>query len=106
MAREFDKLIRDNIPEIIEGNGEEPVFYRATNDELDQRLLEKLNEEVEEFCESRETEELADILEIVHAIREHRGISAEQLRKLRAQKADQRGRFEKGIVLERVERVP
>ena len=54
--------------------------------------------------ESGEIEELADILEVLHAIREDRGISVESLRDKQRQKAEQRGRFDDGIVLERVER--
>lgn len=103
MAREYDKLVRDRIPDIIEGNGEDPIVHRATDEEYERRLLEKLHEEVEEFCESREIEELADILEVVHAIRENQGVTAEQLQAIREQKADQRGQFKDGIVLERVE---
>ena len=103
MAREYDKLVRDRIPGIIEGNGNTPIVHRATDDEFGQRLIEKLHEEVKEFCENREIEELADILEIVHAIRESRGVTVEQLQEIRAQKADRRGRFEERIVLERVE---
>ncbi|APW99423.1 hypothetical protein CHINAEXTREME_17325 [Halobiforma lacisalsi AJ5] len=103
MAREYDKLVRDSIPEIIERNGETPVVHTAAEEEYERRLREKLDEEVAEFRESGEIEELADVLEVVHAIREQEGISAERLEELRAEKARDRGRFEERIVLERVE---
>lgn len=102
MDIEYDKLVRDKIPEIIEDNGEEPLTHRATDEEYEQRLIDKLDEEVAEFRESRELEELADILEVIHAICEHRDVTKEQLEKTRERKAEQRGRFEEMIVLERV----
>lgn len=103
MAREFDKLVRDRIPEIIKDDGKEPVIHIADSDEYTTRLIEKLEEEVAEFYENQEVDELADILEVVHAIRKDRGLSIEELQDIREKKAEQRGRFDKGIVLERVE---
>lgn len=104
MAREFDKLVRDKIPEIIEEDGKEPEIHIADNGEYTERLVEKLDEEVSEFLESREIDELADILEVIHAIREDSGLSIEQLQKKREEKAEQRGRFDEGVVLQRVEK--
>ncbi|SDR00765.1 nucleoside triphosphate pyrophosphohydrolase [Natronobacterium texcoconense] len=103
MPREYDKLVRDDIPEIIERDGETPVVHTADDNEYGRRLLEKLDEEVTEFRESEEIEELADVLEVVHAIRAHEGVSRERLEDLRSEKAQERGRFEERIVLERVE---
>lgn len=104
MTEEFDKLVRDKIPEVIKENGEEPTIYVADGDEYADRLVEKLNEEVAEYRESRETNELADILEVVHAIRRQHGLTEEELQEIRAQKANDCGRFEEGIILKRVER--
>lgn len=103
MAREFDKLVRDRIPAIIEENGEEPTTHVVAGEEYADRLVEKLAEEVAEFQERREIDELVDVLEVVHAIREERGLTTEELEARRARKADARGRFSEGIVLERVE---
>lgn len=104
MAREFDKLVRDRIPEVIEENGEKPEFHIVDDDEYSERLVEKLDEEVSEYKTSREIGELADILEVIHALQKDRGRTVEELQKKREQKAEQRGRFDKGIVLDRVER--
>lgn len=104
MAEEFDKLVRDGIPQVIEANGEEPTIHLADGEEYSERLAEKLAEEVTEYLETREVSELADILEVVHAIREDRGVPLEELQEMRARKAEDRGRFEDGVVLERVER--
>ncbi|NHN49742.1 nucleoside triphosphate pyrophosphohydrolase [Halostella sp. JP-L12] len=103
MAREYDKLVRDRIPEIIEADGERPRVHVADEDEYERRLREKLDEEVREYREDGGVEELADVLEAVHALRELAGVSAEELEAIRVEKAEERGRFEERIVLERVE---
>ena len=103
MAREYDKLVRDGIPEIVRENGEEPTVHVADDAEYADRLVEKLGEEVAEYRESRDVEELADVLEVLHAIRENHGLTVDELAALRARKADRRGRFAERIVLERVE---
>jgi predicted house-cleaning noncanonical NTP pyrophosphatase (MazG superfamily) len=103
MGQEYDKLVRDEIPEIIEANGETPVVHTANDEEYERRLGDKLQEEVTEFSEDGDIEELADVLEVVHAIREHRGVSPAELTQLREEKARKRGRFAERIVLERVE---
>lgn len=102
MAQKYDKLVRDDIPQIIEENGETPVTHVSDNTEYERRLLDKLDEEVTEYREDRELQELADILEVIHALRKHHGVSGEELKQLRESKADERGRFEDRIVLERV----
>jgi predicted house-cleaning noncanonical NTP pyrophosphatase (MazG superfamily) len=103
MAREFDKLVRDAIPDVIEANGEDPTIHVADGEEYSDRLVEKLDEEVQEYRDSRDVEELADVLEVVHTIRKDRGVSSDELAEIRARKAERRGRFEEGVVLERVE---
>jgi len=46
------KLVRDKIPEIIRGEGLEPVIYAADEQEYASRLRDKLQEEVAEFIAS------------------------------------------------------
>ncbi|GAB3684192.1 nucleoside triphosphate pyrophosphohydrolase [Salinarchaeum chitinilyticum] len=103
MAREYDKLVRDEIPAVIEADGEEPIVHVADDAEYERRLREKLLEEAGEFAESGEAEELADVLAVVDAYREHAEISTEELDRLREAKAAERGGFGDRIVLERVE---
>lgn len=103
MAQQYDKLVRDKIPEIIREADKEPTVHVVEGDEYAKRLAEKLDEEVTEYLETREVGELVDILEVVHAIRKDRGVSIEELEQKRAQKAETRGRFDEGIILERVD---
>jgi predicted house-cleaning noncanonical NTP pyrophosphatase (MazG superfamily) len=93
------KLVRDKIPQIIRGKGLEPVIYVADAHEYAARLRDKLSEEVAEFIASdSEPEELADVLEVVYALAGLAGTDPQQLEKLRAAKADERGGFADRII--------
>jgi predicted house-cleaning noncanonical NTP pyrophosphatase (MazG superfamily) len=93
------KLVRDKIPQIIRSKGEEPMLHTASLEEYEIRLRDKLREEVEEFLASdNDPEELADILEVLHALAGQAGTDQQQLETLRANKAEQRGGFAGRIV--------
>ncbi len=100
----YNKLVRDRIPEIIKQKGEIPVTRVASDDEYWQKLKEKLKEEVEEFMEDSRTEEIADIMEVLHAICEFRKIDKEEIELLRKKKAEKRGGFKEKIILDEVKR--
>ena len=97
---EYDKLVRDEIPEIIEDNGEVPEIHVADDAEYRRRLHEKLDEEVAEFHDSGDPDELADVLEVVFALGSLDGLSERDLQQRREQKAAERGRFDDRVVLE------
>lgn len=93
------KLVRDKIPQIIRSTGLEPVIYTASAEEYGTRLRDKLREEAEEFIASGDDpEELADILEVVYAVAERAGVDPQQLERLRAAKAEERGGFDDRII--------
>lgn len=93
------KLVRDKIPQIIRSKGQEPVMYIADMQEYYIRLRDKLREEVEEYLTSdNDREELADILEVVYALARVAGTEQQQLEKLRAAKAEERGGFVDRII--------
>ena len=96
---EFNKLVRDNIPAIIEAQGETPVTRILEDGEYRRCLERKLDEEVAEFHESGSLEELADILEVVFALAEADGHSKEELMAAYQTKRDARGGFSKKIFL-------
>ena len=75
----FNKLVRDNIPEIIESGGEKPIIRTLDDEEYRLCLEEKLDEEVAEYHESKAIEELADILEVIYALSEAQGYSVDEL---------------------------
>ncbi|OIO63010.1 hypothetical protein AUJ69_01870 [Candidatus Woesearchaeota archaeon CG1_02_47_18] len=96
------KLVRDRIPEVIREAGKTPITHIADDAEYWQKLKQKLQEEVEEFIDNEETEELADILEIMYAICGFKRVSRDELESLRKKKAGERGGFKSRIILEEV----
>ncbi|MFB6265592.1 MAG: NUDIX domain-containing protein [Candidatus Nanohaloarchaea archaeon] len=106
IARErvdLPKLVRDRIPEIIRGNGEEPVTEVVEGGELEDFLAEKLVEEAVEYVESRETEEIADVLEVVDRILDVEEVEEKEVERVREEKKEERGGFDDNIVLRDVE---
>ena len=93
----YNKLVRDRIPEIIAAQGEKPIFRVMDNREYTVGLEKKLEEEVAEYLESKEIEELADVLEVLYALCE--GHSVDELRKVYEKKRAERGGFSKRILL-------
>lgn len=99
----YKKLVRDKIPEIIQKNGGKPVTRTLEDKEYLLELVDKLKEEVAEFEADHSVEELADIKEVLIAIREALGLRASELEEIRRKKAVANGRFKKRIYLEDVQ---
>ena len=101
----YGKLVRDNIPEIIKQNGEEPVIRILSKTEYKLELEKKLLEECKEVLSSNEDnriEELADLLEVMIALGKIQGKTFEDIIKVCEQKRAKRGSFDKMIYLEKV----
>jgi predicted house-cleaning noncanonical NTP pyrophosphatase (MazG superfamily)/NTP pyrophosphatase (non-canonical NTP hydrolase) len=93
------KLVRDRIPEIIRGDGLDPVITTADPAKYAARLRDKLGEEVAEFLASDgDPMELADILEVVYALAAAGGTGPAELESLRAAKAASNGAFTQRLV--------
>ncbi len=101
--KKYNKLVRDNIPTIIKKSGRRPKTRILDDKEYVEQLFEKLCEEIDEFDEDRNVEELADIIEVLMALARTLGISQEELKEVRAKKVATRGAFKKRLFLERVE---
>lgn len=99
--REFNKLVRDKIPEIIKGNGEVAVCRTLENDEYIKELNTKLKEEVFEYLEDNNVEELADIYEVMLAILKFKNVEVQEFENIRKSKSDKRESFDKKIFLEK-----
>lgn len=103
--RVYNKLVRDKIPEIIEADGKRCASHILTDEEYITAIEAKLNEEVAEYQKDKNIEEMADILEVLQAICAARDYSTQELEKIRAKKASERGGFQKKVFLEYVEEV-
>jgi predicted house-cleaning noncanonical NTP pyrophosphatase (MazG superfamily) len=98
----YGKLVRDKIPKRIQQQGGVPVVHVADDVEYWQKLKEKLQEEVEEFITESTKEELADILEVIEAICAFRDWNRAELEALRKAKAEERGGFQRRLILDEV----
>ena len=94
------KLVRDRIPEIIQESGKTAVCRTLSSDEYLEMLDRKLTEELNEYLSDKSTEEIADLLEVIHAVVKARGSSMEEVEKIRLLKKEKRGGFENRIFLE------
>ena len=104
MKTVYGKLVRDKIPEIIIRNGEIPKTTVLENEDFFLELNKKLQEEVTEYLENYDIEELADIVEVIFALVKHKGVSVKDFEMLRMKKYEERGGFDKKICLVEVER--
>ena len=95
----YDKLVRDKIPEIIRKAGKVPVTDYISEENILPALDRKLQEETQEYLESHNTEELADVLEVLHGIAYHMGIPWQEIESARIRKREERGGFEDRIRL-------
>jgi predicted house-cleaning noncanonical NTP pyrophosphatase (MazG superfamily) len=103
---EYNKLVRDKIPEIIEADGM-TVVTRVIEDDaefLSESIL-KVGEETAELAVAttpeEQREEAADLLEIAMAIAKHLGF--DEVEAIRLKKLEERGGFDDKIFLERTE---
>ena len=102
-----NKLVRDRIPEVIEKAGKKFTTRILDNDEYIKELKNKSFEELDEYINTEKNEdaieELADLLEIMHALAEYHGASIDKVEEVRKMKAEKRGGFKEKIFLIEVE---
>lgn len=103
----MEKLVRDRIPEFSADKSDGRKFRVADPSEMPHLLIHKLCEEIGEVSveiarkdKDKLTEELADVLEVVSTIREHFGISMDELDRARADKYKKKGAFYSRVVLD------
>ena len=99
---QYNKLVRDRIPEIIESSGKTCTVENLSYEEYLRMVDAKLDEELAEYHKDQNIEELADLLEVIYAATKARGYSIEQLETVRSEKAAKRGAFDKKILLKEV----
>ena len=102
MPTKYDKLVRDRIPEKLAAKGLGFSVHAADDEEYVQKLRAKLLEEVQEFLRDESPEEMADVLEVLEAFARLKGWRWSEVQAKQKQKAEQRGRFEKRIILEEI----
>ena len=103
----YNKLVRDNIPAIIRKSGKTFTTRLLNDTEYITEINNKMGEELAEYLETTATadalEELADLLELIHAAAAYHGSTFEELEEMRVEKAVKRGGFNEQIFLLEVE---
>ncbi len=97
MGEKYEKLVRDNIPDILDGKNITYEQRTASPEEYRLELIKKLDEEVQEFKEAGSIEELADVLEVIDALLqlpEYQNVA-----EIQNQKRGTRGAFAKRLIL-------
>ena len=92
-----NKLVRDNIPTIMEEKGSILHWHYLNDKDYDEALRQKLIEESEEIeqAENREEtiKELADVLEAIDALCALHNISKEEVVAIQTKKREAKGGF-------------
>ena len=95
----YNKAVRDKIPEIIKKDGYSCNVKTLSDEDFLAELEKKLSEEITEYQNDKNPEELADILEVIFRIAQLKGIPKEELEKTRIKKSEERGGFEENLFL-------
>jgi predicted house-cleaning noncanonical NTP pyrophosphatase (MazG superfamily) len=104
--KQYGKLVRDRIPEIIERAGKSATWRELSAGEFRLALRAKVLEEAKELVDASDDallSELADLEEVIEAILCSYNLSRDQLAAAQQRKNDERGAFTKRLFLESVD---
>ena len=104
----YNKLIRDLIPEIMDREGVRYEIGTLETDAFRKALLEKVVEEAGELAEAvgrgEVVKEVADLHEVIDALLALDGIRSDEVRAMQERRRQDRGAFERRLVLRWTER--
>lgn len=102
VRKDYNKLVRDGIPEILESQRVKFGIEEMTQAEYCRALRQKLVEEAQEAAEAGETDlvtELADLYEVIDATMGAYGIQRHQVLACQRQRRIDRGAFSQKLRL-------
>ncbi len=106
VEQRFNKLVRDRVPTIIRKTGAQVRARPAHPEERRPLLRAKLQEELREFIDARNSderlEELVDLLDVLEAVRRDENITRSELELARCRKQHAKGGFRKFLILQTV----
>ena len=106
MAKIYNKLVRDKIPEIIKEDNHEPVVSILDCKKYKKELMKKLVEEANEVKNANNKEELVkeigDVYEVIDAIVKVYKLDIKEIKKIKKDRKKIRGGFDKKIFLKKV----
>lgn len=101
--KQYNKLVRDKIPEILKEKRVKFKTHTAGKKEYLDKLYEKFIEEFEEFKAKPSTEEFADIMEVLEFIGKYHKFDLGEVKLAKKMKQMTRGSFNKRIILDEAE---
>jgi predicted house-cleaning noncanonical NTP pyrophosphatase (MazG superfamily) len=102
---EYPKLVRDNIPELVEKITGKKVSTKILDDDLEYLgfLLKKIEEEAFELANAEgsdhQLEEISDLMELLDVLVDFNGYSWDHIKKFQEEKRIETGRFGKRILM-------
>ena len=106
--KNYNKLIRDRIPEVMEKEGVKFRVRILNDEEYKEELLKKLVEEAKEVLETKGdrielVREIGDILEVIESIQKIFELNKDEIEKVKNEKKNKRGGFKEKLFLESVD---
>jgi predicted house-cleaning noncanonical NTP pyrophosphatase (MazG superfamily) len=102
MRKEYNKLIRDRIPEIIQRDGRQCGVEIMSEQDYVQALKHKLVEEAQEAAAAKPEElvkELADLYQVIDSLMTACGIDRETVHAIQEKRRESRGGFSQRLRL-------
>jgi predicted house-cleaning noncanonical NTP pyrophosphatase (MazG superfamily) len=93
----YNKLVRDKIPEILDAKNIPYEKRIASSEEYKAELIKKLEEEIKEFSVAGDIEELADVIEVIDALKKLPDY--ENVEEIKIKKREEKGGFDERIIL-------
>lgn len=104
MKKIYNKLVRDNIPDIIKNDNEVPYTRILSKSEYKEELNKKLLEECHELIMAKTKEEVieeaADVFEVLKTLAETENHSIDDVIRTANKKREKKGGFVEKIFLE------
>ena len=97
-----NKIVRNNIPMLLEQNGKHVKMHTLSDSEYSDAVLNKLSEKVDEYSSTNNIECLADMLELIETLLDHKNIPFEVIRELQLGKREARGGYDKKLFIEEI----
>lgn len=100
-GKEYNKLVRDNIPKYLDNLGIPYEKRIASDEEYKEELIKKIQEELDEFKARRISEELADIIEVIESLKELPEFK--DVEKVRLEKLKDKGGFKNKFIVKGID---
>jgi predicted house-cleaning noncanonical NTP pyrophosphatase (MazG superfamily) len=98
----YKRLVRDKVPDMILRDNQLPVTRTLNDKEYEEELNKKLEEEVKDYLVNKNYIDMIDIVEVIDAILDFKGIDKDAFEKERINKANKKGTFKDRTYLEKI----